>query len=165
MKNEHNREELWGGRETAKYPVTLPVDVLLNPIHFAWSLSFNVQNIHICWPGAFQLHLLVGLILNVPQGDRQSKMKKSLFCLSFPDLPCLMPIPSLAGREAQHGEVSERRVLAPGSSLAHCHSGHVLLPAWTSDISATKWGLWVRGFQGGFLAALKCHLWLWLTRG
>ena len=65
MKNEHNREELWGGRETAKYPVTLPVDVLLNPIHFAWSLSFNVQNIHICWPGAFQLHLLVGLIKNV----------------------------------------------------------------------------------------------------
>lgn len=95
MKNEHNREELWGGLETAKHPVTLPVDVLLNPIHFAWPLSFNVQNIHICWPGAFQLHLLVGLILNVPQGDRQSKMKKSLFCLSFPDLPCLMPIPSL----------------------------------------------------------------------
>ena len=93
MKNEHNREVLWGERETAKYPVTLPVDVLLNPIHFAWSLSFNVQNIHICWPGAFQLHLLVGLILNMPQGDRQSKTKKipilSLF--SWPAMPHAHP--------------------------------------------------------------------------
>ena len=50
----------------------------------------------------------------------------------------LMPIPSLAGREAQSGEVAERRVLAPASSLACCHSGHVLLPAWTSDVSAAK---------------------------
>jgi len=47
-------------------------------------------------------------------------------------------IPSLAGREAQRGEVAERRVLAPASSLACCHSGHVLLPAWTSDVSAAK---------------------------
>lgn len=95
MKNEHNWEVLWGGRETVKYPVTLPVDVLLNPIHFAWSLSFNVQNIHICWPGAFQLHLLVGLILSVPQGDRQSKMKEipilSLF--SWPAMPHAHPPP------------------------------------------------------------------------
>ena len=53
-------------------------------------------------------------------------------------LGSLVPIPSLAGREAQHGEVAERRVLGPGSSLASCHSGHVLLPAWTSDISAVK---------------------------
>ena len=54
------------------------------------------------------------------------------------ELGSLVPIPSLVGREAQHGEVAERKVLAPGSSLAHCHSGHVLLPAWTSDISAVK---------------------------
>ena len=63
------------------------------------------------------------------------------------ELGSLVPIPSLEGREAQHGEVVERRVLAPGSSLACCHSGHVLLPAWTSDISAVKWGHWVRGFS------------------
>ena len=62
------------------------------------------------------------------------------------ELGSLVPIPSLAGREAQRGEVTERRVLAPGSSLACCYSGHVLLPAWTSDISEAKWGHWVRGF-------------------
>lgn len=79
--------------ETVKYPVTLPVDVLLNPIHFAWSLSFNVQNIHICWPVYSELHLLVGLILSVPQGDRQSKMKSSYSVSLFPDLPYSCPSP------------------------------------------------------------------------
>ena len=54
------------------------------------------------------------------------------------ELGSLVPILSLAGREAQHGEVAEKRVLAPGSSLAHCHSGHILLPARTSDVSAVK---------------------------
>ena len=54
------------------------------------------------------------------------------------ELGSLVPIPSVVGREAQHGEVAERKVLALGSSLAHCYSGHVLLPAWTSDISAVK---------------------------
>ena len=47
-------------------------------------------------------------------------------------------IPSLAGREAQRGEVAQGRVLAPASSLAHCQSGPVLLPALTSDVSAAK---------------------------
>ena len=54
------------------------------------------------------------------------------------ELGFLVPILSLSGREAQGGEVVERRVLALGSSLARYHSGHVLLPAWTSDISAVK---------------------------
>lgn len=76
-----------------------------------------------------------------------------------------MPIPSLAEREAQRGEVAQRRVLAPASSLARCHSGHVLLPAWTSDVSAAKWEHWVRGFPGTFVSALKCHVWLQLIRG
>ena len=62
-------------------------------------------------------------------------------------------ISSLAGKEGL-----ESRVLTPALSLAHCHSGHVFLPAWTSDVSAVKQGLWIRGHPGGFVAALKCHL-------
>ena len=76
------------------------------------------------------------------------------------ELGPLVPISSLAGREG-----SESRVLSPALSLAHCHSGHVLLPAWTSDVSAAKQGRWIRGYPGGFVTALKCHLWLWLARG
>ena len=45
-------------------------------------------------------------------------------------------------------------------SLAFCHFGCVLFPAWASDISR---GYWVRKFPGGFTAFLKCHLCLWLA--
>ena len=58
----------------------------------------------------------------------------------------LVPIPSLAEREAQGPEVTERGVLTPALSLAHCHFGHVLLPGWTSDISAANEDIGSKGF-------------------
>lgn len=50
----------------------------------------------------------------------------------------LLPIPSLAGREAQGGEVAESSVLGLVLSLVRCSFAPVLLSAWASDVSAAK---------------------------
>lgn len=44
---------------------------------------------------------------------------------------------ALAGREAQGGE-EKSGVLAFTLSLAHCHFGPVLSPAWASDIYSAE---------------------------
>ena len=45
---------------------------------------------------------------------------------------------ALVGREAQGRGEGKSGVLTPALSPAHCPFGPVLLPAWASDISATK---------------------------
>ena len=69
-----------------------------------------------------------------------------VLCGSDIESGSLVPIPSLAGREVQGPEVTERGVLTPALSLAHCHFGHVLFPGWTSDISAANEDIGSKGF-------------------
>lgn len=83
-------------KESEKLPnlsMTLLVDVLLNPFCMV-SQHLMCRTFTFAGPVLFNYIPLLGLILNLPQGDRQSKMEKSLiFSLPFPHLPCLMPFP------------------------------------------------------------------------
>lgn len=57
-------------------PVTLLVDILLNPFCMV-SQHLMCRTFTFAGPMLFNYIPLLGLILNMPQGDRQSKMKKT----------------------------------------------------------------------------------------